>query len=186
MPTEFKGIAKPRRWDIPFWQERARLEGAVEMTDVIVDRVLAAPPFSQMDPERFPAAVALRGVVQNDTRICRFKKGEIIVRQGDYGGSAFIVLSGSVRVVLETLDDSAVGRRPSKRKDLFTALQQLWKNSRVPEMRRYETGARSADIIDNARGAVFLQDVPAVLDRAKGVTLRDGELFGEIAALTRA
>ena len=63
-----------------------------------------------MDPQKFPAAIPLRGVIQNDTRLCRFKKGEIIVRQGDYGGSAFFILSGDTRVVLETLDETVIGR----------------------------------------------------------------------------
>src|SRR5215216_1928155 len=111
MPTEFKGIVKPHRWDVPFWQEQAKFDGggpSIEMTQGEVDRILATAPFSQMDPGRFPSAVPLRGVIQNDTRIRRFVKDEIIVRQGDYGGSAFIVLSGSVRVALETLHDSAV------------------------------------------------------------------------------
>jgi Fe-S-cluster-containing dehydrogenase component/CRP-like cAMP-binding protein len=189
MPTEFKGIVKPHRWDVPFWQERAKLEGGappIEMTQAEVDRILATAPFSQMDPGRFAAAVPLRGVIQNDTRIRRFVKDEIIVRQGDYGGSAFIVLSGSVRVALETLPDSAVGRRPPPRKTFFGAVQQLWNNSRFPEARRYEAGRRPETILEGARRAVFLQDVPGVLDRVKGVTLRKGDLFGEIAALTRS
>jgi hypothetical protein len=87
MATDFKGIAKPQRWDIPFWKERATLDAATqtcEMTDAEVGRIISTAPFNQMDPQKFPAAIPLHGVIQNDTRICRFKKGEIIVRQGDY------------------------------------------------------------------------------------------------------
>ncbi|HXR05712.1 MAG TPA: cyclic nucleotide-binding domain-containing protein [Candidatus Acidoferrum sp.] len=190
MATDFKGIAKPQRWDIPFWKDRTRLEGvaqAWEMTEAEVDRIMATPPFSQMDPQKFPAAIPLRGVIQNDTRLCRFKKGEIIVRQGDYGGSAFFILSGDTRVVLETLDETVIGRRPPKRKNVFSALQQLWNNPRLPEVRDYEAGERSGAWAAGARqAAIFVQDVPAMLDRAKGVSLHTGELFGEIAALTRA
>src|SRR5208282_4583961 len=126
MATDFKGIAKPQRWDIPFWKDRAKLEGAAqsyEMTDAEVDRIISTAPFNQMDPQKFPAAIPLRGMIQNDTRICRFKKGEIIVRQGDYGGSAFFILSGAVRVVLETLDETVIGRRPPKRKNIFSAIE---------------------------------------------------------------
>ena len=190
MATEFKGIAKPQRWDIPFWKERAQLEGvalAHEMTDADVDRIISTAPFNQMDPQKFPPAIPLRGVIQNDTRIGRFKKGEIIVRQGDYGGSAFFILSGSVRVLLETLDETVIGRRPPKRKNLISAIEQLWKNPRLPEVRDYEAAERPAAWASAAgHSAIFVQDVPAALDRAKGVSLCSGELFGEIAALTRA
>jgi Fe-S-cluster-containing dehydrogenase component/CRP-like cAMP-binding protein len=189
MSTEFKGITKPQRWDVPFWLEGARLDGSQpnEMTDAMVDRILAIPPFSEMDTDKFPSAIPLRGVIQNDMRICSFGKGEIIVRQGDYGGSAFIILSGKVRVVLKTLDDSVSGRRPPQRKNFFGAVQQLWKNSAVPEMRDYDADRRTTAMASNPRrAAVFLQDVPAALEQCKGVTLEAGELFGEIAALTRA
>lgn len=189
MPTEFKGIAKPHRWDVPFWQERAKHDGGappIEMTEAAVERILATRPFSEMDPARFAAAVPLQGVIRNDTRIRRFAKNEIIVRQGDYGGSAFIVLSGRVRVVLETLPDTSIGRRPPPRKTFFSAVQQLWNNSRLPETRRYEAAREAEGTVDVAPRVVFLQDVPSVLDRVKGVTLGEGELFGEIAALTRS
>lgn len=190
MATDFKGIAKPQRWDIPFWQQRSTLESIPppgEMTDSVVDRILSTRPFSQMDAQRFPATVPLRGIIQNDARLCRFRNGEIIVRQGDYGGSAFLILSGSVRVVLETLDDAAIGRRPPKRKTLFSALEQLWKNPRLPEVRDYEPGQRpTAWAADGGNTAIFVQDVPATLDPARGVCLREGEFFGEIAAMTRS
>jgi Fe-S-cluster-containing dehydrogenase component/CRP-like cAMP-binding protein len=190
MAMDFKGIVKPQRWDIPFWKERAMLEAATktdEMTDANVDRIISTAPFNQMDPQKFPAAIPLRGLIQNDTRICRFRKGEIIVRQGDYGGSAFFILTGSVRVVLETLDETVIGRRPPKRKNLFGALQQLWNNPCLPEVRDYEAGERPAAWATAAgHAAIFVQDVPAALHRAKGVSLSGGELFGEIAALTRA
>lgn len=172
MATDFKGIAKPQRWDIPFWKDRTRLEGAApacEMTDAEVDRIISTAPFSQMDPQKFPAAIPLRGVIQNDTRLCRFKKGEIIVRQGDYGGSAFFILSGDIRVVLETLDETVIGRRPPKRKNVFSALQQLWSNPRLPEVRDYEAGERAGAWDSEAsHAAIFVQDVPAMLGPRQG------------------
>jgi Fe-S-cluster-containing dehydrogenase component/CRP-like cAMP-binding protein len=187
MSTAFKVVAKPQRWDIPFWKQAAAVKGAApagEMTDAVVDHILSREPFSQMDARKFPAAIPLRGVIQNDTRLRRFRKGEIVVRQGDYGGSAFFILQGSVRVVLETLDDRVIGRRPPERKNVFSAFRQLWDNPRLPEVRDYETGRRGA--VDGREAAVFVQDIPAALDPAKGVSLAAGELFGEIAALTRS
>ncbi len=193
MAKDFKGITKPQRWDVPFWKERTESDVArqpYEMTDDVMDRIVSIPPFNQMQPDKFPAAIPLRGVIQNDTRICRFKKGEIVVRQGDYGGSAFFVLSGTVRVVLETLDETLIGRRPPQRKNFFSAIRQLWSNPRLPEVRDYETRLTANQPVVHGPGTssmgIFVQDIPAVLSRAGAASLQAGELFGEIAALTRA
>ena len=93
---------KPERWGVPF---------DPNMTEKDVDRLLSIPPFSTMDPKRFPPRTPLRGILQFDCSIRRFKKGQIIVRQGDYGTSAFIVLAGQVQVVQEPkLPPSMLGR----------------------------------------------------------------------------
>src|SRR5437764_3124128 len=145
MPSEVKevkGIAKPQRWDLPFWQERSELDlgpPPYEMTDAVLELILSVPPFSQMDPEKFSEAISLRGLLQNDTRIRQFKKGEIVVRQGDYGSSAFFILSGAVRVILDKLDEALIGRRLPQRKSFFGALKQLWSNPTLPETRNYES-----------------------------------------------
>ena len=114
--------------------------------------------------------------------------GDIVVREGDYGNSAFLVLDGSLRVVLAPeLPQSMLGRQSRRRKGFFEALSQLWTNSRVPEVRdisHYQSqGLRGGTGSANAR--VFLQDVPAVLDKHRTAKLEDGALFGELAALGR-
>ncbi|HEY5035620.1 MAG TPA: hypothetical protein VII74_00645, partial [Chthoniobacterales bacterium] len=86
-------ISRPQRWDVPF---------DLGMSDAEVDRVLTFPPLSTFDPERFPPTIPLRGILHNDTRIRHFENGDIIVREGDYGSSAFLILSGSVRVMLDS------------------------------------------------------------------------------------
>jgi hypothetical protein len=42
-----------------------------------------------MNAEKFPKRTPLREILRNDTRILKLRKGEIIMRQGDYGTSAF-------------------------------------------------------------------------------------------------
>src|SRR4029077_1863406 len=99
-----------------------------------VDRLLAMAPFSRMNPENFPKRASLRDILQHDTRIKKFKRGEIIVREGDYGTSAFLVMSGKVRVVLgPELPPSVLGRRVSKRKSFFRVVAQLWSGGKEPE-----------------------------------------------------
>ena len=63
----------------------------LNMTEEAVDRLLTIAPFSQMDAEKFPKRTPLREILRHDASIRRFRKGEIIVRQGDYGTSAFLV-----------------------------------------------------------------------------------------------
>ena len=62
-----------------------------------LERLLTIRPFSEMDPDRL---AKLREILLLDTRVRRFNKGELIVRQGDSGTSAFMMLSGRARVVL--------------------------------------------------------------------------------------
>jgi Fe-S-cluster-containing dehydrogenase component/CRP-like cAMP-binding protein len=180
MPTAPTTLDRPQRWDAAF---------DPEMTDAHVERLLAIAPFSRMQPGNFPKRASLRDILKHDTRIRTFKRGEIIVREGDYGTSAFLVMSGRVRVVLgPELPPSVLGRRVSKRKNLFRVMAQLWSNTKEPES--ISPGHLKQDSGVTAHGAgdevkIFLQDVPRLLDEHRTATLEPGEFFGEIAALSR-
>src|SRR4051812_10887589 len=100
MPELEIAIPRPRRWDVPFGR----------MTEKDLDRLLAIEPFCGIDAGAFPPTLPLRGILMGDTRIGHYQAGDIVVREGDYGNSAFLVLSGSVRVVLKPLDPTLLGR----------------------------------------------------------------------------
>ena len=180
MPATPTTLDRPQRWDAAFDSE---------MTDANVERLLAMAPFSRMKPENFPKRASLRDILKHDTRIKTFKRGEIIVREGDYGTSAFLVMSGRVRVVLgPELPPSVLGRRVSKRKSLFRVMAQLWSNTKEPES--ISPAQLKQDSRVTARRAgdevkIFLQDVPRILDEHRTATLESGDFFGEIAALSR-
>src|SRR5262245_25818167 len=111
---ESPAIKRPGRRDWPFSRDM----------EPHLDRLLETPPFSSMDRQR---VAKLREILQNDTRLRAFKKGEIVVRQGDYGTSAFLMLAGRARVVLSPdLPASLVGRRERKRKPFLKVLAQIW------------------------------------------------------------
>jgi Fe-S-cluster-containing dehydrogenase component/CRP-like cAMP-binding protein len=173
---------RPERWD------EATSFGP-PMPEADVNRLMALSPFKEMKEDAFPKRLPLRGILAHDTRIRRFAKGEIVVRQGDYGTSAFMVLSGNARVVLQPdLPPRLLGRRESERRSLFRAIAQLW-NTRHVETRSEselsaggEVGSRQ-DRDGEVR--VFLQDVPRVLDKHKTAPMGPGEVFGEISALGR-
>jgi Fe-S-cluster-containing dehydrogenase component/CRP-like cAMP-binding protein len=171
---------RPRRWDAPF---------SDEMTGADVQRLLQRPPFRDMNPETFPRSASLFDVLKNDARIRQYKKGEIIVREGDYGTSAFLVLEGSAQVVLSpALPPSDVGRREASRRGLFRALAQLWTNSREDEVARKKDRrgfVTTQHKEDTQEVRVILQDVPRILDKHRTATIHKDDFFGEIAALSR-
>jgi Fe-S-cluster-containing dehydrogenase component/CRP-like cAMP-binding protein len=179
MPELEIAIPRPQRWDVPFGQ----------MTESDVDRLLAIEPFLGIDACVFPPTVPLRGILMGDTRIGHYQAGDVVVREGDYGNSAFLVLSGSVRVMLERLDPALLGRERPPRRGWMQAIAQLWQNSRVPEARtsnrapfaENEAGSREED----GTTRVFLQDFPRILDRTGMAQIGPGEIFGELAALSR-
>ena len=159
------------------------------MTDQDVDRVLACEPLRSIDPDKFPPWQPLRDIIRNDTRLRRYRDGEIVVRAGDYGNSAFVVLEGKVHVVIKPeLPDGVLGRRAPANKDFFEALSQLWTNHLLPEVRdpsRFGTGYGTIARGEERETHIFLQDVPRVLNRHKTDLIGKGEIFGEIAALGR-
>ena len=181
MTDTLTAIDRPQRWDVPF---------GPEMTEADVQRLLKIEPFKSIDPNKFPESTPLAGILANDTRLVKYRSGDLVVREGDYGHSAFLILKGKVRVVLESLPPALLGRQTRKRKGWWEALSQWWSNPRLPEVRsikKYEQ-AKAEGVAQRGSGEstrVFLQDVPGVIGKHKTVQLGEGSLFGELAALGR-
>src|SRR5215203_2825839 len=116
MPELEIAITRPKRWDVPFGR----------MTDTDVDQLLAVQPFCEIDASAFPPTLPLRGILVGDTRLAHYQSGDVVVREGDYGNSAFLVLSGSVRVVLERLDPNILGREVKPKRSWLRSIAQLW------------------------------------------------------------
>jgi Fe-S-cluster-containing dehydrogenase component/CRP-like cAMP-binding protein len=179
MPELEIAITRPQRWDVPFGPT----------TNADVDQLLAIEPFCGIDPSAFPPTVPLRGILMGDARIGHYDAGDVVVREGDYGNSAFLVLSGSVRVMLERLDAALLGREAPPRRGWLQTIAQLWQNSHVPETRAAnrahfaETGVETRE--EDGTTRVFLQDFPRILDRTGTAQIGPGEIFGELAALSR-
>lgn len=180
----FPAVAdRPQRWDQPF---------SDTMTDGDVARILKIPPFSEIDESKFSNAVGLDGILRSDSRILNRQAGDIIIREGDWGNSAFFILSGAVRVEIEppetSLPDSVLGRRENKQKTLLQAFVQIFTNHREPEFRdmsRRQLGDQIGTRGSGESTRIYLQDVGAVIDRFKTVRLEAPKFFGEIAALGR-
>jgi Fe-S-cluster-containing dehydrogenase component/CRP-like cAMP-binding protein len=173
-------LNRPQRWDQPF---------GLEMSDDDVATLLGRAELAAIDQSKFPANTPLAGILRNDTRIMRYRAGDIIVREGDYGNSAFLILDGTLRVVLAPgLPNDLLGRQGTVKKGFFEALAQLWRNPWIPEVRdvrRYSDRGLRSNGHDGAQAHTFLQDVPAILDSRKTAKLVAGQIFGELAALGR-
>ncbi|MCA9013837.1 MAG: cyclic nucleotide-binding domain-containing protein [Planctomycetaceae bacterium] len=182
-------ISRPRRWDKPFSLELGSEE---EITDADVAALLEKPPFSQIDPAGFKKSLPLHDIIKNDARIVGFDDGDIIVRRGDWGNSAFFILSGNVRVGLErgkpSLPDEILGRRARKIKNLWASFAQLWRNNRVPEVRKIAALAGKSALntrLTHHGTRIYLPEVSSVLDKYRTARLEAGHWFGELAALGR-
>jgi Fe-S-cluster-containing dehydrogenase component/CRP-like cAMP-binding protein len=174
-------IQKPKRWDQPF---------DPLMTDALVRQLLGIAPFADMDSSSFSPDVPLAGILKNDCRFLDLKQGNIIVREGDYGSSAFLILSGQAIVSLQSLPAKLLGRRSEKPKGWAKAIAQLFTNSGGVETRDYSCiSSTPNDLlgrVDSEGARFFLHDIPRVIGPDQSVLLNPGEFFGEISALTRS
>ena len=164
------------------------------MTDADVCWLRSRDPFASMDSQSFPRSMPLDGILKYDCRLHRCEPGEIIVREGDYGNSAFLVLAGSVAVLVNSLLPSQLGRTPVEKLAWPEALRRMLFRSSVPEARRPDqvttnlsanAGVGTIRNVDD-RPAIFLQDFDVVLRENEKVSLGPGELFGEVAAMYRS
>jgi len=179
-------IERPKRWDHP-------LDPTMLLRDL--DWLIESEPFASMDAACFPNTAPLIDILKNDARISRYEHGDVVIREGEYGGSAFIVIRGKVRTLVSRLDTTASQSTQRDRPSWLKLLADSLKRRPVPEVRNVaatrssrggepalSTNVRSID--DKPR--VFLQDASAILNGSTSEPLGEGELFGEMAAITRS
>lgn len=172
--------SRPKRWDDP-------LDPA--MSEATLERLMATEPFASMDEKSFPAGTPLRGILRADTAVREYAAGEIILRKDDYGTSAFLVLEGEVEVVLRPeIDPELLGRSTRVKKSFMARFAQLWNNNPEPEGWRKRSPRASDNLkgsLNKQRGSVYLQDYPQIISGAETAVLKQGQMFGEISALSR-
>ncbi len=174
--TQATKQAGPERWDKPF---------SAEMGEAEVDMVLVHPLFATTRSEQFPDTIPLRGILKNDARVRRYLPGEIIVRQGDYGHSAFFILEGRVKVLKKEPPAEMLGRRPQLRASVWDNFKRWLHRPHYAEQSSQRGTSSRVQVGRSGEARIFLQDVPGVLDADRTIILQEGEMFGEIAALGR-
>jgi Fe-S-cluster-containing dehydrogenase component/CRP-like cAMP-binding protein len=173
----YSKIPRPTRWDRAF--------GDVEMSDDDIALILQQPFFHQIGEATFPAQMPLADILRHDSRIVRYEPGDVIIRRGDYGNSLFAVIDGSVRVLLES-SGGVQRRRPGQGRRWARAFGSLLQSrSRIEnrDLSRYEIQTNR----ESARQATFtkIRDLDGIVAKSRTVQLGQGEIFGEIAVLTR-
>ncbi len=187
---------KPKRWDLPFSRDLPNEIECRDLTEKELDELLETEPLSKMDASKFPKSLPLREILRNDTRTRVYHNGDAVVRVGDYGNSAFMILEGDCRAVIEGLDSSALGRGKKQQRSPLDSLMSLFSNPKSPEVRDpslYPQFAESQPSVESSgSGRVFAQDVPNVLDvfpdayeKTQNNVMPTGSLFGELGALGR-
>lgn len=178
--ADAKPIRRPQRWDQPL---------DPTMSDAEVTWLRSRAPFSALDAASFPKNTPLAAVLKNDCRVLRVVPGEVIVRAGDYGASAFMLLGGGVRVVLDPLAPQQLGRRETPKLSWSESLLGWLGRSPYAESRTEDqVNADSSDTRTgetDGRAAVFLQDFGVLLAGRNTMQLGPGDMFGEIAAMYR-
>ena len=177
-------VQRPSRWDQPL---------DPSMSDADVAWLRTRGPFCAMEASKFPKSTPLDGILRYDCRLQRVEPGEVIVREGDYGNSAFLILAGSARVLVDSLPEKELGREPVRRVGWVEMLTRFLRRSSFPEVRTPDQvsvnlssdATQSIREIDD-RQAIFLQDFDAIFHRQETVELGPGELFGEVAAMYRS
>lgn len=189
-------IARPERWDHP-------LDPAMDLS--LASCLLKLQPFSSMDAERFSADTPLIEILKNDCRLWELEPGEVVFQEGQYGASAYLVLDGTIRVFLgKLLTEAELERRRSHRRQRSSWLSIFRlagrsagaaRDRRNRQRKRSQARNIQADgqehpvkmELRSVRGTsrIYLQDIPGVLGSHQTAIVGPGELFGEMAAVTR-
>lgn len=190
MSNELVQVERPDRWDYPL---------SDGMTNEQVAWLLQQSPFCQMDGERFAKSAPLEDILRNDARILTLDSGDVVFREGQYGGTAYLVLDGAIRISLsKLLAKGQQGRGQNRLNSWLGFLKAKVRSQGGPRearkrprkasqvVRRAEQPAEIGYRGEGAETRIFLQDVPGVLSEHATSVVAPGELFGEMAAVTRS
>lgn len=183
MTLESVEVQRPDRWTHPL---------SDDMSTERVDWLMRQPPFCEMDAERFARTAPLADILRNDSRILNLPAGDLVFREGQYGGTAYLVLSGSVRIFLSKLLSNEQSRRRSwfNWPSLMPSVkpQQDRRKRKRSQATKRASNAERPELGYRGEGSdtrIFLQDVPGVLSQHATTEVLPGELIGEMAAVTR-
>lgn len=160
-----------------------------DMSDAEVERLVGIAAFENLDAD-YRDSTAFRQSLRTHSRVVRVREGDVIIREGDWGNSAFFIITGTVAVLIGSeryrlTDELSYRRQP---KSLWQSIAQLWSNHAHPETRAaggYRAGMRLSTEGRGRQTRLFLQDVPSIISEFESAFIYPGGLFGELSALGR-
>ena len=116
-------IDRPTRWDAAF---------DANLTDADFEMLMKRPEIQSIDSDSFPKSVSMDGIVKYDMRVNRYNPGDIVVREGDYGNSAFLILEGDLVIATSPgISADELGRVNADRQGI---VQRMAKFSWAPQL----------------------------------------------------
>ncbi|MGI9500610.1 MAG: cyclic nucleotide-binding domain-containing protein, partial [Geminicoccaceae bacterium] len=176
-------IPRPKRWDRPL---------APDMTEGDVLRVLfTLRVFGAIDQGQFPSTLSLQDIIRNDARIRRYRRGEIIIRKGDYGNALFVIIGGVVRELLDQTGlDTSAENEAHERRGFLETMRQWWDQADTPELRDVSLYRNGHDDHGFTFGVLnereSIRSIESLIARVPTRVLTEQDMFGEVAALSRA
>lgn len=163
-----------RRWDEPFGDEP--LDAAT------VAYILSLPVFASVNPAEFQSWLPLDQIIANDGRLRRYRRGEVILRKGDYGNSLFVILEGGVLTIPAKIEGQDLRRKSGG--SWWRSIAQLLAGTRPPEYRAARRRGRAALTSLASPSEPGKVDVDEVKKLYPATGLQAPDVFGELAALT--
>lgn len=187
-PSTGAGEKRLTRWAKPF--------GA--MTDMDILDVLQMDPFRSIcdtleaaqRPQfvSFGIPVSIYGILKNDARIRAYKPGEFVIRKDDYGNSAFFLLDGELRAVIQPeLPSRVLGHRERKNIGFLGSFVSRLRDLAFPSAREYRAARQKSKRTEEPGTGVSPEQLTEILDPTKYQTapMTVGSFFGEIGAIYR-
>ena len=116
-------IDRPSRWGCSLRHRGLDVDFAM-----LMDR----PEIKALDPSSFPRSAPLDGLVRHDMRVNRYEAGEIVVREGDYGNSAFLILEGELLIARSPgIPEEQLGRSKEAKRGVLPRLKTLFSNANI-------------------------------------------------------
>jgi len=152
-----------------------RYERRVELLVPADPQLLKGLPLFAGIPEKAREKVIDK--VKKYIHFANFNAGDVILREGDYGDSAFYVVSGAVEVLLT---DPSTGTGKGK--------PRVRGGAHVPPAQRPLSRPATRGMVGTPKGTsgtVILSASPADVVPGQRTILEAGEIFGELSALSR-
>lgn len=111
--------------------------------------------------------------------------GDVVLREGDYGNSAFLTVEGQVRVVLKNLPRRSLGRPAARNRGWLATLWQLVELAQVSRSASCGAASKNSGAMRSS-SHLFAGCSAVLLGPDDTVLLSAGEVFGEMAALARS